>query len=541
MNRKKSKRCIIITAIKKNAVIPDQLVKKLAGITLIQRALNTAKVLLHDSDIYVVTDSDEISLICHRNNVNCHYERDLRISSANILKELKFYIEKLADNYKHIILYRAAAPLVDHIDIQQGYELFIKKDADILVTLRREEHCIWKEANGHPDYLIYNEETDPVLIEIKSFLVIKSDILKSSNDQYTIVPYYLDDKAIEIKGYQDWWICEKLLKQKRILFVVAGFPAIGLGHVYRALTLAHEITDHNIQFLCTKESELAVKRIAERDYSTVLQSSPELYEDVLKLKPDMVINDMLNTEYRYIKALKDRDIKVVNFEDSGKGADRADLVINALYPPNKALPEKYLYGHDYFCLRDEFDEVEKRHFSKTVKNLLITFGGTDPNNFTLQTLETVLDICKQRGIQLYIVTGPGYAYKENLSAYLKTIDYDTIEYIHQTGIMSSIMERVDLAISSAGRTVYELAHMRIPAIIMSQHDREETHAFARPENGFEYIGLMNPFRSDRLTDSLKKLLDTQHRKNLYEKMRSFHLERNKKRVIKKILSLLEEE
>ena len=37
------KRCIIIPAIKKNAVIPDQLVKKLAGVTLIERAIETAR------------------------------------------------------------------------------------------------------------------------------------------------------------------------------------------------------------------------------------------------------------------------------------------------------------------------------------------------------------------------------------------------------------------------------------------------------------------------------------------------------------------
>ena len=36
-------RCIVIPAIKKNAVIPDQLVKKLAGVTLMERAIHTAR------------------------------------------------------------------------------------------------------------------------------------------------------------------------------------------------------------------------------------------------------------------------------------------------------------------------------------------------------------------------------------------------------------------------------------------------------------------------------------------------------------------
>ena len=47
------KRCIVIPAIKKNAVIPDQLVKKLAGVTLIERGINTARGVVGGEDIYV--------------------------------------------------------------------------------------------------------------------------------------------------------------------------------------------------------------------------------------------------------------------------------------------------------------------------------------------------------------------------------------------------------------------------------------------------------------------------------------------------------
>jgi CMP-2-keto-3-deoxyoctulosonic acid synthetase len=61
---------VVIPALKKNAVISDQLVKKLNEITLIQRAINTALSLTSNENILVVTDSEEISLICERNGVN---------------------------------------------------------------------------------------------------------------------------------------------------------------------------------------------------------------------------------------------------------------------------------------------------------------------------------------------------------------------------------------------------------------------------------------------------------------------------------------
>ena len=56
-------RCIVIPAIKKNAVIPDQLVKKLAGVTLVERAINTARSVLPGDDIMVLTDSQETLLV----------------------------------------------------------------------------------------------------------------------------------------------------------------------------------------------------------------------------------------------------------------------------------------------------------------------------------------------------------------------------------------------------------------------------------------------------------------------------------------------
>ena len=51
------------------------------------------------------------------------------------------------------------------------------------------------------------------------------------------------------------------------------------------------------------------------------------------------------------------------------------------------------------------------------------------------------------------------------------------------------MSRCDIAITSRGRTCYELAMMGIPAIAMAQNRREETHGFANHENGFNYLGL----------------------------------------------------
>ncbi|MBO4335608.1 MAG: cytidine 5'-phosphate N-acetylneuraminic acid synthetase, partial [Desulfovibrio sp.] len=89
-------RCLVIPAIKKNAVIPDQLVKKLAGETLISRALNTARAVCPSEDIVVLTDSQEISLICERAGVRFSLNQSLRFASHDIVAEMRDLLVSLA-------------------------------------------------------------------------------------------------------------------------------------------------------------------------------------------------------------------------------------------------------------------------------------------------------------------------------------------------------------------------------------------------------------------------------------------------------------
>lgn len=91
-----------------------------------------------------------------------------------------------------------------------------------------------------------------------------------------------------------------------------------------------------------------------------------------------------------------------------------------------------------------------------------------------------------------MVTGPGYAHKEALVEHVDGLNGNEplIAFTHATNVMSREMEDADLAVRLAAQPVYELAHMRIPAIVMSHHVREDMHTFAWPRNGFVYLGVM---------------------------------------------------
>lgn len=152
-------------------------------------------------------------------------------------------------------------------------------------------------------------------------------------------------------------------------------------------------------------------------------------------------------------------------------------------------------------------------FRPEVKTVLITFGGTDTRDMARRTLECIEPLCRERGITIRVVAGPGYAHKDAMEARVAEIHQSgnpRVEFTYITNVMSRMMEGADLAICSAGRTVYELAHMRVPAMVLAHHEREARHTFARAHNGFAYLGIMDKVSDAKLRNVFQRLLCPSH-------------------------------
>ncbi|MCW1004744.1 hypothetical protein OJ912_11105, partial [Streptococcus anginosus] len=85
---------------------------------------------------------------------------------------------------------------------------------------------------------------------------------------------------------------------------------------------------------------------------------------------DILINDILDTSIDYKQMLKQRDLRIINFEDIGPGADLADAVINDLYAPQKK-GSQYYWGSPYYIIRDEFLINYPSDFHEEVKNIFV--------------------------------------------------------------------------------------------------------------------------------------------------------------------------
>ena len=344
-----------------------------------------------------------------------------------------------------------------------------------------------------------------------------------------------DGEVLDIDTYEDWNICEYYLKRKKILFVVAGNIQLGMGHVYNTLLIADSILNHDIQFIVNKSSQLAFEKINSLNYKVIIQQSEDIIDDIIKIKPDVVINDRLDNSYAYINSLKKQKIKVISFEDKGEGTQIADLVINAIYSEKKLIQNIY-FGHKYFILRDEFLLTPPIETVKpTVESILLTFGGTDPNNYTKKVLDGIYTYCINNNIVINIIAGIGYNQYGTLHKFKQVNIYKNVHKI------SDFMIQSDIIFSACGRTTYEIASLAIPAIVLAQNDRELMHYFPYAQNGFMNLGIGTQLTSDIILNEFERIVNNRTlRQQMSNLMRQTDLRNGRKQVMKLVNKVIEE-
>ena len=128
--------------------------------------------------------------------------------------------------------------------------------------------------------------------------------------------------------------------------------------------------------------------------------------------------------------------------------------------------------------------LKPKEINGSVKNVLLTFGGVDPNDFTLKTLKSISDYCFKNDIIITVILGQGY---HNISSIEDA--FPDIKIVINTKFISNYIQNADIIFSSAGRTTFEAASLGIPTIVLCQNRREITHFFAQQSNGFINLGL----------------------------------------------------
>ncbi len=451
-----------------------------------------------------------------------------------------------------IITLQPTSPLLKATTLEKALNYFLQEKFDTLVSVRKKTHLFWIEANGK-FFPFYKERANrqflkPVYEETGGLVITYRDVILKNRSRFgvKIGIYSLnEDESLDIDSWEQLIIAELIMKRLKIAIRTEGSHEMGLGHIYRALTIANLFPEHEVIFLTNPEKKPGYMKLKEHTFPIELyRSEDELLKKIDQISPDILINDILDTGEKYIDKLKQKGIFVVNFEDVGSGSRKADLLINALYEWS-GREENAFFGYRYECLREEFYMFPiKDSIREKVENILITFGGTDPSNLTKRVIKILPDILPE-DVRVTVITGLGYKHTDelkNLIVNLSEKGYQ-IEMISGSPIMAKYMFEADLIITSNGRTVYEAVSSATPTLVIAQNPREMTHTFAKICRGIKFLGLASELKDNEIMQVVRELLtDYNKRKQMNTLLIPYarEIRKGRERIKKLIIEKFEE-
>lgn len=214
--------------------------------------------------------------------------------------------------------------------------------------------------------------------------------------------------------------------------------------------------------------------------------------------------------------------KAVYFDDDLRIDYPTGIVINGAisaeelnYPAKEGV--MYLLGTSYFPLREEFCNVPAKEIRREVETLMVTCGGSDMLDLTpvIQTLlnETYPDLRKK-----IVVT----SLFSNISEIKKLQDKNTELLCNFNAIdFRAVMQDSDMAISTGGQTLYELAAVGTPTIAVCVAQNQRQNVVGWDKSGtMEYAGVYDSkdFLS-KLPTALDKMMSYEKRLGLSRESR----------------------
>lgn len=325
--------------------------------------------------------------------------------------------------------------------------------------------------------------------------------------------------------------------QPKLLVRADAGPKVGTGHVMRTLALgqAWKRRGGNVTFVCGELPNGLVKRIEaedfhcykiKQDHCDALDANATT-EIAFIVQPHWIVLDGYRFNDAYQQTFKKIDARLMVVDDYQHAAHRnADVILNqnlgALSGHYAGSSQaRILTGPEYALLRSEFADFKHdlrnpRQIPNEAKRILVTFGGADPDNWTLKTLQ-VLSSLGRKNLVVDCVIGAFYKHLDELAKFKKTANL-SLRLHRNVDRMSSLMDQVDIAISAGGSTCYELARCGVPSIVHSIADNQQSivksmsrnHVMISIDDEDEPSTLAQ--RESRLARSVRQLINNPERR-----------------------------
>jgi len=224
--------------------------------------------------------------------------------------------------------------------------------------------------------------------------------------------------------------------REKILFRSDGNAKMGLGHVFRSLSLIEMLREEYDCTLLIRQPTEQLRLQIDKFFKQVivLAEEEDWKKEITRICQqhltgrEVIILDGYHFDTTYQKAIAAKGNPVISIDDIPNKRFCSDAILNHganILPQdyNAAAGTIYYLGLDYSILRNAFREVVKKKRQLPLQNdVFICFGGGDHQNYTLRAIEKSIELLQPN--QINVVTGAAYAHQKSLAAYIEQSSVD---------------------------------------------------------------------------------------------------------------------
>ncbi|MCG8637448.1 MAG: UDP-2,4-diacetamido-2,4,6-trideoxy-beta-L-altropyranose hydrolase [Desulfobacterales bacterium] len=300
---------------------------------------------------------------------------------------------------------------------------------------------------------------------------------------------------------------------------------IGIGHFMRCLSIACTwekrggkaviVSDCRAPALEKKAGKAEIGIVSLPPGIPMEKELSTLADIIKQTGAHWIVIDGYRFDETYHKAIKACGIRLLLMDDYNHlPFYRCDILVNQNLGADKisyrhSRNTRLLLGHEYTLLRREFTETEpvSGPFPETAGRILVTMGGSDPDNATLTVIHALIPAAKNISV-VDIVIGPSNPHLKSIEEAVTCSPLNCRIHVNP-GNMAGLMTRADMAVSAGGSTAWELSYLGIPSVfIVTAANQENSVRKIQEFNAGINAGSHSPSSIRELSDTIYRLMSS---------------------------------
>lgn len=345
---------------------------------------------------------------------------------------------------------------------------------------------------------------------------------------------------------------------KKILFRADASITIGTGHVMRCLTLAAALRKSGCEifFLCKDLKGNMAETIEKNGFQANLlplsnnnqnttHSTMSIWSEADQTKdfdacrpflqnfqPDMIIIDHYSLDKNWHKQARNYTKHIFVIDDLADRSHDCDFLLDQTYGVDENRYKDLVpmhcvnfIGSQFALLREEYSAgrkavLESRKQKNSIETILISFGGSDPDNISLLALNACEMLYPAKKFIIDLVLGPSNQNQVELKEFIDKSQLDVSLHIN-TNNMADLMMKADLALGAGGTTTWERCCLALPSIVVCLADNQRDTINALEKKGaIINAGNAAGLSAKKLSEMINELFQNPSRINVMQQISS---------------------